>query len=61
MSEKDRNKLSPALHLLMAADAKAKRVSVVEAMENAGHRVDVVAEAATVEGLVEALAKHLDS
>ena len=44
MSEKDRNKLSPALHLLMAADAKAKRVSVVEAMENAGHRVDVVAD-----------------
>lgn len=44
MSEQDRNKLSPALHLLMAADVKARRASVVEALENAGHRVDVVAD-----------------
>ena len=44
MSEQDRNKLNPALHLLVAADAKAKRASVVEALENDGHRVDVVAD-----------------
>ena len=44
MSEQDRDIPHTALHLLVAADAKAKRAAVVVALEQAGHRVDVVAD-----------------
>ncbi|MGB0630015.1 MAG: response regulator [Alphaproteobacteria bacterium] len=44
MPEQDRRLARPNLHLLVAADAKAKRAAVVATLEQAGHRVDVVSE-----------------
>lgn len=44
MSDQQSHNSQPTLHLLVAADAKAKRAAVVEALEQAGHRVDVVAD-----------------
>ena len=44
MSEQQSPIPQSALHLLVAADAKAKRAAVVSALEQAGHRVDVVTD-----------------
>jgi two-component system sensor histidine kinase/response regulator len=44
LPDPDRKTAPFSRHLLVAADAKAKRAAVVETLEQAGHRVDVVSD-----------------